>query len=73
MTILILGIIMHIIMKTVLKELTIINFAILVFLDTIIPNLCIMILYHKTPEFIYMKELLISIIWRKKDEKTTIG
>lgn len=64
---------MHIIMKTVLKELTIINFAILVLLDTIIPNLCIMILYHKRTEFIYMKELLISIIWRKKDEETTIS
>lgn len=72
-TIFVLGIIMHIIMKLVLKELSIVNFAILTIIDVLLPNICIIILFHKTAEFKYIKDLVTSIIRRSKNGKTAIS
>lgn len=48
---------------------TIINFAIMVVLTAIIPNLIFLIVFHKTEEFIYFKDLIINRIKNSIGEK----
>lgn len=59
------GVLMYLAMKVVLKEPNIFKFIIMVILDIIIPNLIFFAIFNKTEEFKYIKKIAISIINEK--------